>query len=362
MTRILVTCAGGRLAVAFTRALTNLPDQYEVIGVDADVYGLQRAATCAGYVVPRASDHNYIDALNAVIDQHGIEMVFVQLEAELLPISAKRHLLHAPVFLPRHETMLVCDSKFASYEKWQAAGIPVPESIKINSKQDLESALEHLGGNMWLRSMSGAGGKGSLPIRNGDIEKAMNWVEMWKGWGNFMAAELLTEQTSSWESVWNHGKLVAAQVRKRIRWEFSSMTMSGVTGITGVSETEDNVAVQNICHDAVLAVDPEPHGIMGVDVSIDSTGNPKVTEINAGRFMSGGAILFAQQGFNFPYVATKTAFGESVDGVDGAINPLPNGLVCVRGLDIEPIITTRAAINALEKGYKAQKASLDMAV
>lgn len=344
------------MAVGFTRGLKAAPEQVQVVGVDANQYGLQRAETDFKYLVPWARESAYFDVLNDIIDGTGVDLVTVQLEAELAPISANRSLLNAPVFLPRHETILACDSKWDSYEKFVKAGVPVPCSILINSEADLKRAFDELGPTVWLRALTGTGGKGSLPASS--FEEGRAWIDMWRGWGNFMAAELLSKETVSWESVWSNGKLVAAQLRKRLYWEFSNLTVSGVTGITGASETATEPGSQRVAHEAVMAIDPEPHGIMGVDLAFDRDGNPKVTEINAGRFMSGGVILFAQSGFNFPYVAAKTGMGETVDGSMKMTNPFPDGMVCVRGLDIEPVITTRSVINStaqyMKNGLAAQ--------
>lgn len=356
MARVLVTSAGGRLAVAFTRGLKAAPEPIEVIGVDANRYGLQRAEADKKFQVPWARDDSYVSVINDIIDENKIDLVTVQLEGEMLPMSENRDKLHAPLFLPRHEAIVTCDSKWASYEKWEKAGVAVPKSILIKTREDLKDALEELGGKMWLRGLTGTGGKGSIPVTS--VEKAVSWIDLWNGWGNFMAAELLTKETSSWESVWSHGKLVAAQVRKRLYWEFGNLTMSGVTGITGASETVNDAVVERVSRAATLAIDPEPHGIMGVDVAFDDAGTPKVTEINAGRFMSGGVILFASNGFNFPYVAAKTGLGESVDGVAGVTNPFPEGMICIRGLDVEPVITTRERMEAPIKELEQRMAKL----
>lgn len=341
--KVLLTSAGGRLSIGFTRGLKAAPEPIDLTGVDADPYSLQRSEISERYLVPRAKDSAYIKTLNSIIDECGIDLVTVQLEAELLPVSANRHLLHAPVFLPRHETIVICDSKWETHARLTAADVPVPLSLRINTEADLVEAFERYEHNMWIRALNGTGGKGSMNATS--LEVARNWINLWNGWGNFMAAELLSKETSSWESVWHNGTLVTSQVRRRLRWEFSNLTISGVTGITGVSETVTQPDVERVCKAAVLAVDPKPHGIMGVDVAFDKNGMPKVTEINAGRFMSGGVILFAQHGYNFPYAAVKTAMRETISESDIAINPFPDGMICVRGVDVPPTITTREQIN-----------------
>ena len=331
-----------------------------MIGVDANQHSLQRAEADCKHQIPWARDEEiYVKALNDIIEEHKVDLVTVQLESEMRTISRNRDKLSAPVFLPSLQFIEDCDDKWVSYAKWEKAGVPTPKSILIGSPADLEKAYDELGGRMWLRGLTGTGGKGSIPIspdekqfkgmsRADILEQAEAWIKLWGDWGGFMAAELMTKETSSWESVWSHGKLIASQVRKRLYWEFSNLTRSGVTGITGASETMVDPVTEQVCRDATLALDSEPHGIIGVDVAFDSSGKPKVTEINAGRFMSGGVILFAEKSFNFPYVAAMTGLGKPVK-IDGDIsNPFPAGMICIRGMDLKPVITSHDEINAAE--------------
>jgi carbamoyl-phosphate synthase large subunit len=72
----------------------------------------------------------------------------------------------------------------------------------------------------------GAGGRGALPVRDHDVETARSWIELHKGWGNFTAAELLEPDSITWMSIWNQGG-------KRLYWDLSRISPSGVTGVTG---------------------------------------------------------------------------------------------------------------------------------
>ena len=94
----------------------------------------------------------------------------------MLPISIARDSLGTRTFLPRHETLLLCDSKMASYERWSQAGVPVPQSVMINTEADLRRAFKDIGNQLWLRNISGTGGKGSLPVSDFDIAK--RWIDL----------------------------------------------------------------------------------------------------------------------------------------------------------------------------------------
>ncbi|MBM3940549.1 MAG: hypothetical protein FJ318_06615 [SAR202 cluster bacterium] len=96
---------------------------------------------------------------------------------------------------------------------------------------DLRRAFTEIGPSLWIRATRGAGGKGSLPVD--DFKTALRWIDLHNGWGEFMAARRLAETTVTLETVWRDGRLIAAQGRQRLFWEFAHLAPSGVTGIGG---------------------------------------------------------------------------------------------------------------------------------
>lgn len=338
--------------MAFTRALRASGRPFNIIGVDGDTISLQRSLADENIRVPLASEGAYIDILNEVIEKCYVGLVTVQLEAELLPVSENRDRLNAPVFLPKHETIETGFSKWASYEVWKESGISTPESLLIENRDELGPALDHFGGQMWMRGLTGTGGKGSLPVKSlGDAQK---WFDLWEGKTDFMAAQLLGQEAWSWESVWDNGKLIVGQARRRLRWEFKNLTMSGITGIAGASETVTSPEVEQLCIDAVLAIDPEPHGVLGLDISFDDSGKPYVTEVNAGRFMSGGSLFFAEHGLNLAEIAIDVAAGNWPADSRPDDYRLRDGLICISGMDTETIVTSREELNAIDNDFAAR--------
>jgi carbamoyl-phosphate synthase large subunit len=216
----------------------------------------------------------------------------------------------------------------------------------LTDEASLRLAFERFGSPLWVRAISGAGGKGSRPVS--DMETACRWIELHKGWGSFMAAECLSERTITWESIWRHGQLVLAQGRKRLYWEFSSLTPSGVTGICGACVWVADNHVDGIGERAVKAIAPEPHGVFSVDITYDRNGGPRVTEINCGRFMSGGIVHFPQSGFNVGQIVTRLALGRSLGYSTPVLNPCPNDTVLIHGMDVEPVVSTMKEVLAYE--------------
>jgi hypothetical protein len=94
----------------------------------------------------------------------------------------------------------------------------------------------------------------------------------------------------------------------------------------------------------VLAIDPEPHGLFGVDLTYDRDGVPNPTEINVGRFFTTHQF-FTALGVNLPWAYLKLAYGEPPPPFPRPLNPAPSGMVWVRGVDFEPVLATTAEVD-----------------
>src|SRR4051812_37074965 len=179
MKRILVTGAGGSPGVTSPPSLRKAPEPFHLVGTDASEYYLHRAETDSRYLVPPVSDPQYLDVLNHLIEREGIEFVHAQNDTEVSFLSSNRAKVNATMLLPDPDTVRICQDKFASFRHWEAAGIKVPKTVIVRSRDDVERALSDFGGHAWLRAISGAGGRGSLPVA--DVETAVNWLDFQKG-------------------------------------------------------------------------------------------------------------------------------------------------------------------------------------
>jgi len=350
MKRILICAAGGSPATNFVRSLRAADEPFFLLGVDCDKYTLQRAETDEKCLVPRADHPDYLKVLNHLIKKFSIEFVHAQNDIELEFLSANRDKLDANIFLPSDETVKICVDKFDSYNAWQLAGLPLPETMLLNDENDLKVAFEKFGPEIWLRNIKGAAGKGSYPTS--DYQKALNWVNFRDGWGHFTAAELLSPNSTTWMSIWHEGELVVAQSRERLYWELSNRAPSGVTGVTGTALTFSDSTFDALAIKTIMAIDKKPHGIFSVDMTYDKRGNPNPTEINIGRFFT-THHFFTAAGLNMPHIFVQLAYGEKpVIPFDKNINPLPDGLAWIRGVDFEPILTNADVIDAKENELK----------
>jgi carbamoyl-phosphate synthase large subunit len=349
MKKILVSGAGGAPAEGVINSLLQAETTDEIIGMGSDPFDLVLSNSKKKYLVHYANSSEYKKELMKILSIERPELVFFVNDLETYEISKYRNDIHqagTKTYMPADDVIDTCVNKHKSYLKWREAGIKVPENILLRDEADLKKAFDKLAdneGKIWLRASSiGGGGKGALPTN--DYEFAKRWVNRYNGWNDFVAAELLTPESVTWLSIWYHGELVVAQTRIRKGWAHSSRTVSGITGVTKVGQTFSDETVTNVALDAIRAVDPEPHGIYGVDMGYDKNGFPNPTEINISRFFT-TILFFTQAGLNMPEIVRNIALKNEFPSLEKKINPLPDGLFWMRGMDTLPRLMTQKEID-----------------
>ena len=340
MKRIIVAGAGGSAALNFTRSLRLADEPFHLIGIDSSNHYLARAETDERHLVPRAGKAEYLPVIQQIAEESQAEMIFAQSDPEVSVLSDCRDELSIRTFLPDRRTVSLCQDKFETYRLWAEAGLQVPDTQLVRTVPELERFMaDH--SDVWLRPVTGAAGIGALHTDN--VDETKTWLDDNQGWGNFTIAAYLSPNSVTWQSIWNRGELVVAQGRRRLYWEFANRAPSGITGITGAAVTVTDEQVDEISHRAIMAVDAEPHGIFSVDLTYGPDGVPNPTEINIGRFFT-THLFFTAAGLNMPEIAVRLAFGEEPPAPARTINPLEPGLVWIRGVDKEPVLTNLAAL------------------
>ena len=348
MNRILIGGAGGAPSEGVIRSLLLSDKHEEIIGMGAVPSDLVMSHAQKKYIVPFANDSAYKDKLMKLLSMEKPALIHFQNDLEVWYASRMRDDILSTgtkVFMPDHSVIDTCVSKWKSWEAFKKAGITVPENMFINDEQDLKKAFAELGdadGKIWLRAESmGGGGMGAIPTNDFNMAKA--WINRYDGWGSFIAAEMLTSQTITWLSIWYKGELIVAQTRKRTGWIHGNRSASGVTGVTKVGTTCSDDTVTDIAIKTVYAVDKKPHGIFGVDMTYDINGVPNPTEINISRFFT-TIYFFTKAGLNMPVIFKDLGIYGEKPCLEKKINPLPNDLLWLRGMDTEPTLMTREEI------------------
>lgn len=349
MKKIVITGAGSAQSNGVINSLLLANDDEQIIGLGSDPTELIMCKAHKKYLMPHARNNNYKEALLKVLNEEKPDMIHFQHDLELsvaLLFQDEIEATGVKMLVPDYETIDTCVHKYKSWLKFKDAGIKVPENMVINNEGDLKKSFKALGnkdGVIWLRSMSiGGGGKGALPTN--DYQEAYEWIDNSDGWGDFIAAELLEDETVTWLSIWHEGELIVAQGRKRNGWAHSALSVSGVTGVTKVGETYHDDKVDEVGAQAVKAVTKVPHGIYGVDMAYDKDGIPNPTEINISRFFT-TVEFFSQAGLNMPKILKDLILYNKKPNLKRKLNPLEDGLLWLRIMDCAPMLTTKEKID-----------------
>lgn len=345
---ILVSEAGGTLTRNFVDSLNLCSEEYDFIGISSDPYELELSGLKYNYLVPNANDPKFIPFIQKIVKKHKPHLFHSQHDMVIKVISEHRKKLGVNCFLPDKKTIQNCVNKFASNKIWTEAGLNVPKSLLLNNYNDLKKAFKELKKPFWIRANEGGGGYGA--VKTDSMEFARNWVDYFNGWGNFSIAEYIGRNSVTWSSIWYHGELIVAQGRKRIKWLLANRTLSGVTGVTGVGVTFSDGEIDRNAIDAIKAVDKNPHGIFSVDFTLNEKGTPFLTEINIGRFFT-TIYFFARAGLNMPKIYVDLALYGKKPKISKKLNPLPDNLVWIRGMDIAPILVPLSKIKKIESEF-----------
>lgn len=344
MKKILISGAGGAPSEGVIFSMMQSDKSEVVLGMGSEPTDLVLSKASRKFLIPYADAPNYEESLLKILDEEQPHLLHFQNDLEVFHASLIRDKILATgtkLFMPDHEVIEICVDKYKSYLAFKKANVPVPRNLLVSNEEELSQAFAQLAddtGKIWLRASSiGAGGKGALPTSNFAMAKA--WIDHHQGWGDFVAAEMLTADTVTWLSIWHEGELIVAQSRERRGWTHGNRSISGVTGVTKVGVTAENTLVTSTAIASVKAITSRPHGIFGVDMTYDRLGVPKTTEINVSRFFT-TVRFFTEAGLNMPEIFKDIVLYGEFPQLSNRINPLPPGLLWLRGMDIAPRLMT----------------------
>ena len=353
--RILIPSAGGPGCVNLTRSLALLGDEVWTLGTDASPHYLHLAQTNARELCPRREDEAaWVADLIARIDKHRIDFVFPNNSLDGVLLARNQERLPVRTWLPVPAAYAVGEDKWATYQVLSGLGIAVPRTWLIDRPEDLAEVFAILPPPVWVRG-SGIPGKGvgvaSLPAKT--LEQATQWVNYWDGWGKMAASEFLPGRNLTWLGVFAQGRLVASQCRERDAYVIPHVSPSGITGAPAISHTVHRADINALGPQVCLAIDPAFHGPAFVDFKEDGAGQPRVTEINVGRFGT-TFHFYSAAGANFAERVLRLAFGESLPRWVREYDVLPEGLYWIRTLDAGPVLTdAKKLAEVLETGRLA---------
>jgi carbamoyl-phosphate synthase large subunit len=155
-----------------------------------------------------------------------------------------------------------------------------------------------------------------------------------------MASEFLPGDNLTWIGLWNQGTLITSASRRRLAYVIPHVSPSGITGAPAISEIVHREDLNRLGMEAALTVDPKLTGVSFLDFKCDANGQPRITEMNAGRFGT-THHFYSVAGLNLPLMYVQLALTGSVTPAPTLHDPLPEGLTWIRTLDAGPVLLTR---------------------
>jgi carbamoyl-phosphate synthase large subunit len=141
---------------------------------------------------------------------------------------------------------------------------------------------------LWCRARRGAGARAATMVN--DPEQARWWIRYWNEMrgvavSEFTLSEFLPGRDFACQSTWQDGRLVLMKAAERLSYIEASGRPSNMSSSPQLARTVDDARVYDICVDAVRKLDGEDAaGNYCIDLKEDERGEPRVTEVNIGRF------------------------------------------------------------------------------
>jgi carbamoyl-phosphate synthase large subunit len=119
---VLFTCAGQRVDIvsAFGNAGAT------TLAVDASELAPALYAADRRELVPRVDDPAYVEAVQALVEQHDVQLIVPLADIDHLVLALERDRLGALLLLPDAETIRICEDKYAAHCFFEERGIPTP--------------------------------------------------------------------------------------------------------------------------------------------------------------------------------------------------------------------------------------------
>lgn len=349
--KILITGAGGGGSNNLIKSIRQSGYNCFIIGTNVDKFFLRKSIADKNYLLPRATEENYIPKLQKLIKKEEIELVIPNNDTEVRVVSDNREKLDCRTFLPDKDVIKICQDKYLMYKKMRKKGINLAKTIEIKDLDDVDRAFAELQREeevLWCRLRRGSGSMGSLPVKT--PEQAKCWIKYWEDMrgfkrSDFIISEYLPGRDFHFHCLWKDGEVVIGKTLERLSYIFARNMPSNTSSSPQVGKLVYEKEVVELCLDAIEAIDNNPNGSYGVDVKGNKKGEYCITEINIGRFpMITNAFNFVGK-YNMAEIYLKLAFDEPVEIESRAkFADVGKDMYLIRELDTLPEIFSKEEI------------------
>jgi carbamoyl-phosphate synthase large subunit len=315
--RILVTGAGTGASGNLIRGLRATTLMPYIVGVNDDRFTLRQSPADRNYLVPRPAAAAFTDVTAEIVQRERINVVMATGDEHVKALSDRRDEFPIPLFLPRRETIDLCQDKYTLNACLRERDIPAPLTYPVTDLEDVDDIMARLPRQRfaWCRLRRGSRSMGATAVTS--AEQARAWIGQWNDLqgvaaSNFTLSEYLPGRHLVLQGVWREGALLLAQTVECVSYFAAGNNPTGVFSLPSLAKTVFEPAVLDVCLRALQAIDARASGAFVIELREDVRGVPAITEINVGRFAMGVTALLGTARHNLLEVFINSAIGEPV--------------------------------------------------
>lgn len=289
--RVVVNHAGTGATNNLVRSLRAAGRSVYVVGCHHDPFVLRKSSADTSYLLPRADHDHFVDALCRVIRTERIDLFMPNTDSEVRLAARLREALPCRVFVPSPDVVELCQDKYRLNTFLASRGVPVPLTYPVTELDPVDEVVHRLAPRspLWCRVRSGSGSVGATPVRT--VEQARAWISYWEDMrgvpaGSFILSEYLPGRDFACQMLWKSGTPILTKTCERLSYFGGAGRPSGVSSVAALAKTVYEPQVREICAAAIRALGADVSGAFSLDLKADAVGVPRITEINAGRFIT----------------------------------------------------------------------------
>ena len=323
---VLVSATGAQFMPGLANCLKNNGERnVRLIGVDMKVDETLLQMVDKYFLVPRASDPNYVDRLLEVCGTEKVDVFIPFMSEELEALIAKRtefESIGTKISVADTDSVAISNNKLALYEFMTAKGLKTPKYCAIRNVVELKAAFEYLGypeKAVCVKATKSSGSRGirivnpkqsrfdilfhekpnSFFISYGELIQILSERDQMP---EMMAMEYLPGMEYSVDLLADHGKVLYIAGRE------SNVNLASIPQEATLVENKE---AYMIATDVIKALGLD--GNADLDFKFDEDGHPVLMEINPR--IAATMQIFAVGGLNFPYLRVKQLLGEELPEV-----------------------------------------------
>lgn len=315
-----MTGGGAPGAAGILKCLQQHPD-VEIVVADANPDAVGRYLNPTFEVIPKATDPDFITAIEALCQKHQIQVILPLVTRELFPFSEHKNSFAQKgikVVVSDYEQLNIANDKGKLYQLLHNSGILTPQYIIVHTVQELHDAVYQLGypnKTVCFKPCVSNGSRGFRIIdeTKDEFDLLFNYkptseyitlgkaesILSQKPFPPLLVSEYLPGEEYTIDCLAQDGKCLLAIPRLRKKM---------LQGISVAGIVEKNTEIITYCHQIVDCC--KLHGPVGVQVKRAEDGTFKILEINPR--VQGTTVALLGAGINMPLLALQIELGETI--------------------------------------------------